>query len=193
MTGIIYRHRTVILISLVILAAAAVTEFAIGRLLWGPDGHFGWWESDIWSNENSQRVADPYSFSHIGHGMIMFGVLWLIARKSPIKWRFIAALILECAWEVAENSSFIINRYRAATISIGYEGDSVLNSFCDAVFMILGFVLASRFPVRATIALIVVMEVACLILVRDNLTLNIIMLLYPIESIKVWQSALHSG
>lgn len=193
MKGFFQRHRTVILLTIATLVTVAAAEIAMGRLLLGPDGRFGWWESDIWSSACSQRVADAYSFSHLEHGMMMFGFLWLIARRVPVQWRFLAALLVECAWEVAENSSFIIDRYRAATISVGYQGDSVLNSFCDALFMMLGFFIASRIPVRATVALVVFFEVACLVLVRDNLTLNVIMLLHPIESIKVWQSALHAG
>ncbi len=170
-----------------------IAEMAMGRLLLGPDGRFGWWEGDIWSNECSQRVADAYSFSHVEHGMIMFGLFWLIARRMPLQWRFFAGLLVECCWEIAENSPFIINRYRAATISIGYEGDSVLNSFFDAVFMSLGFLIAARIPARASVALAVISEVACLLLVRDNLTLNVIMLIHPLDSIKAWQSALHNG
>ncbi len=170
-----------------------IAEMAMGRLIWGPDGKFAWWEGDIWSSECSQRVADPYSFSHMEHGMIMFGFLWLVARRVPIQWRFFAALLVECAWEIAENSPFIINRYRAATISIGYEGDSVLNSFFDAVFMSLGFLLAARIPFRATVAFCMGMEISCLILLRDNLILNVLMLVHPFDSIKAWQSALHTG
>lgn len=192
MTGFFQRHRPVILLSLIILAAVAIAEIAMGRLMLGPDGRFGWWEGDIWSSECSQRVADAYSFSHMAHGMIMFGFLWLIARRVPLQWRLLAALLIECSWEIAENSTFIINRYRAATVSIGYEGDSVMNSLCDAVFMILGFLIAARIPIRATVALVIIFEITCLIAVRDNLTLNIIMLLHPIESIKAWQSALHT-
>ena len=173
------------------MAVVAVTEFCMGRLVFGPDGRFGWWESSIWSSENSQRVADAYTFSHICHGMLTYGALFLVARwfPVPLQWRFVIAVIFECAWEILENSPLIINRYREATISIGYVGDSILNSTCDVLFMSLGFLIAHRVPAWLTVALVAVMEIGCLFWVRDNLTLNIIMLLCPLESIKAWQAA----
>lgn len=132
------------------------------RLLLGPDGHFGWWDGDIWSSENSQRVADAYSFSHIIHGMLFYGFLWLVARRLPVKYRFLIALLIEGGWELLENSPFIINRYREATIALGYVGDSVLNSVCDIGMMALGF-LAARFTrVWAIVATIIVLELGCL-------------------------------
>ena len=191
MRDFLRRYRVVILLSVLALVAVAVSELAMGRLLFGPDGRFGWWESDIWSAECSQRLADAYSLTHAEHGMICFGVLWLFARRVPVQWRFFASLVVECAWEIAENSPFIINRYRAVTISIGYEGDSVINSVSDAVFMALGFLLAARLPVHVTALLAIIIEVGCLFWVRDNLALNVLMLLWPVESVRQWQAALH--
>lgn len=189
--GFVKRHRVVILGGLAILAAVAGIELASGRSPLGPDGRFGWWDGDIWSNENSQRVADAYSFSHIIHGMLFYGLLWLVARRLPVGYRLLIAMALEAGWELLENSPLIINRYREATIALGYVGDSVLNSVCDVVMMALGFLVARLARVGLVVALIVGMELGCLWWVRDNLTLNVIMLVHPVESIKVWQSEGH--
>ena len=172
-------------------AAVALLELASGRSPLGPDGRFGWWDGDVWSSENSQRVADAYSFSHIIHGMLFYGFLWLIARRLPIKFRFLIALLVEAGWELLENSPFIINRYREATIALGYVGDSVLNSVCDIGFMAIGFLIARLTRLWLIVVLIVGMELGCLWWVRDNLTLNVLMLVHPVQSIKVWQSEGH--
>jgi len=163
------------------------TELWMGRSMLGPDARLGLWESDIWSSECSQRLADPYSFSHIAHGMLFYGVLWLVARKLPVRQRFLVAVLLEAGWEILENSPIIINRYRQVTIALGYDGDSVLNSLADVVMMSLGFLLALRLRPWVTLAVLIGMEVGCLLWVRDNLTLNIIMLVHPVEAIKQWQ------
>jgi hypothetical protein len=181
----------VIALVIVMFVAAAVIEYKLGRLALGPDGKFGWWEGDIWSSEQSQRFADPYSLTHVVHGLLIYGILWLIFRKMPMQYRFALAVLIETAWEVLENSPFIIDRYRAITISIGYVGDSILNSLSDIVMMAIGFLMASRLRVWMSVAFLVAIELVLLVWVRDNLTLNIIMLLYPIEAIKVWQSAGH--
>jgi hypothetical protein len=172
-----------------VIALTAVIETGMGRSPLGPDGRFGWWDGDIWSSENSQRVADAYSFSHIAHGIIFYGLLFVAARRTPLPLRFLVALLLEAGWEILENSPIIINRYREATIAQGYVGDSVLNSCCDVLMMAIGYWFARRVSVLASVAAVVVMEVFCLIWVRDNLTLNVIMLIHPIEALKVWQSA----
>ena len=175
----------------VVLAFTATVELWMGRLPLGPDGRFGWWDGNIWGSENSQRLADAYSFSHMIHGMLFFGFLWLVARRIPMRYRFMIALVLEAGWEILENSPIIINRYREATISIGYCGDSVLNSCSDIVMMSLGFLFASRARLWAIVAVILVMEIGCLLWIKDNLTLNIIMLVHPLDAIKAWQSAGH--
>jgi len=173
------------------LLLTAVFEGWLGRSPLGPDGKFGWWDGNIWSSENSQRVADAYSFSHIVHGILFFGLLTLVARSLPLHHRFTLALVLEAGWEVLENSPIIINRYREATIALGYVGDSVLNSCSDIGMMALGFWFASRMRVWASVAAVLAMELFCLFWVRDNLTLNVIMLVHPFEAIKAWQSAGH--
>jgi hypothetical protein len=155
----------------------------------GPDGKFGIWEGTIWSDECSQRIADPYSFSHVAHGVIFYGLLWLVARRAPIRYRFLAAVLIEATWEALENSPIIIDRYRAVTISLGYVGDSVLNSTSDVLMMALGFLIASRLRPWTSVALVLTMELGMLVLCRDNLTLNIVMLVYPLEAIRQWQMA----
>ena len=161
----------------------------MGRSLLGPDGRFGLWEGNIWSSENSQRVADPYSFSHIVHGILFYAAFWLVAGKVPVRFRLLMAQLLEAGWELLENSPFIINRYREATISLGYVGDSVLNSLSDILMMTLGFLFAWRVKPWVSVAAVVAMEIGCALWVRDNLTLNIIMLIHPVDAIKHWQMA----
>jgi len=172
----------------VILVTAGV-ELGMGRSLLGPDGKFGLWEGNIWSNECSQRFVDPYSLSHVAHGMVFYCALWLVARPLPVGQRFLVAVLLEAGWEILENSPFIIDRYRQVTISLGYDGDSVVNSLSDVVMMSLGFLLALRLRPWITVAVLIVMELGCALWIRDNLTLNVIMLVHPVEAIKAWQMA----
>ena len=182
--------RPYTLIIIVVVAACALTaaiELAMGRLVFGPDGKFGWWEGNIWSSEQSQRFADPYSVSHIVHGLLFYALLWLVARRVPVHYRFCMAVLVEAAWEIMENSPPIINRYREVTISLGYVGDSVLNSLSDILMMSIGFLVASRSRVRVSVALLLVCEIGMLLWVRDNLTLNIVMLIHPIDAVKAWQ------
>jgi hypothetical protein len=174
-----------------ISAIAAIAERTMGRSWLGPDGRFGLWEGNIWSSEQSQRFADPYSFSHIVHGFLFYALLWWVARRLPVRYRLVAAVALEAAWEILENSPIVINRYRAVTIALGYVGDSVLNSMSDVLMMAIGFVLAWRLQRWTSIAIVVALEVGMVLWVRDNLTLNIIMLVHPIAAIRAWQSAGH--
>lgn len=162
-------------------------EWWMGRSFLGPDGRFGFWEGNIWSAECSQRMADAYAFSHIAHGLIFFAFLWLVARRLPIGTRYLIAVLIEAGWELLENSPIIINRYRDATMALGYSGDSILNSLSDLLMMSLGFLIAWRMPVWFSVALLIVMEVGCALWIRDNLTLNVIMLIHPIDAIREWQ------
>jgi hypothetical protein len=187
--NVIQQYRWIIAGAIAVCVVTATINLGMGRLPFGPDGRVGLWEGDIWSSEQSQRIADPYTFSHTIHGMLFYAFLWLVARKLPVRQRFLAALLLEASWEVLENSPLIINRYREVTISLGYVGDSVLNSVSDICFAGLGFLFAWRARLWVTIAVILTMEVGTAIWVRDNLTLNVIMLVHPIEAIKTWQSA----
>ncbi len=173
-----------------VLAAVALTvgvELSMGRSFLGPDGQFAWWEGDIWSHAQSQRFADPYAVSHVVHGFLFYGLLWWGGRRVPIRYRFLMAVLLEAAWEMLENSPIIINRYREATIALGYVGDSILNSLSDIVMMSLGFLLAARNRVWVSVMIVLVCEIGMLFWVRDNLTLNIIMLIHPFAAIKAWQ------
>ena len=183
------RNKWIIGIFVAILVLTAGVELWMGRSPLGPDGKFGWWDGDIWSSENSQRLADPYSFSHIVHGILFYAALCLLARKLPVRQRLLIALVFEAGWEMLENSPFIINRYREATISLGYVGDSVLNSLSDILMMTIGFLFAFRVPWRVSVAAVIIMEIGCALWVRDNLTLNIIMLIHPFDAIKHWQMA----
>jgi len=176
---------------LAVLVATAAVEAWMGRLPLGPDGRFGWLETDIWSSGQSQRVLDPYSFSHVVHGLLFYGLFWLVARKQSMRTRFFLAVLLESGWEVLENSPIIIDRYRAVTISLGYVGDSILNSVSDIVMCAIGFLLAARLRVAMSVALVVAVELVMVALIRDNLTLNVLMLVYPIEAIRVWQMQGH--
>ena len=170
-----------------IAGGAAIIGWLSGRTLFGPDGRFGIWAGDIWGPACSQRFADPYSFSHIGHGIVFYFLLWLFARRLPVRIRFLIATAVEAGWELLENSPIIMSRYREATIAIGYAGDSLLNSTSDILMMALGFFLAWRLPAWASVLLLVVMEIGCALWVRDNLALNVLMLLSPIQAIKSWQ------
>ena len=183
------QYAWIIAAGLAVLVIAAAVELWMGRLPFGPDGKFGFWEGNIWSSEQSQRFVDPYTFSHFIHGILFYALLWLVARTVPVRYRLVCALVLEGAWEILENSPIVINRYRAVTISLGYVGDSVVNSMSDIVFAGLGFLFAWRARLWMAIVVVVALEVGTAFWVRDNLTLNIIMLVHPIDAIKAWQMA----
>jgi hypothetical protein len=185
------KLRPLLVAIFAVVVVTAAVEFYMGRLPFGPDGRFGWLETDIWSSAQSQRVADPYSFSHIVHGFLFYGLLWLTARRWPVSTRLLAAVVLEGGWEILENSPLIIDRYRAVTIAQGYVGDSILNSISDIAMCAGGFLLAANLRVAMSVALVVATEILMVVLIRDNLTLNIVMLVAPIEGIRVWQMAGH--
>ncbi len=170
-----------------IMAGAAATLAWMGQAPISKSGHVKLWHGVVASAENSQHISDWYTFSHVIHGFAFYAVLWLFGRRWPIGLRLTLAVLLEASWEVFENTDFVINRYREATISLDYYGDSVVNSVSDMLAMVLGFGLASRLPFRAVIALILLLEIGVGWFIRDNLTLNIVMLLYPLESVRRWQ------
>ena len=150
-------------------------------------GYVKLWHGIVFSSENSQHISDWYTPSHVIHGFGFYGLLWLIGRRWPLGLRLVLAMVIESGWEIFENTDLVINRYREVTISLDYYGDSVLNSICDILAMVVGFVIASRLPVSGTIAATIGLELLVLFFIRDNLTLNIIMLIYPLDSIKGWQ------
>ena len=172
-----------------IIGLAAIAELAMGRKIWGISGEPGVWSGDVNSSHNSQYMTDPYSFSHITHGILFYAVTWLFARKLPVRVRALIALGVEAAWEIVENTDVIIQRYRAATISLHYYGDSVMNSMCDILSCMVGFGLAYLLPARVSIVAVVVLEVTLALWIRDGLFLNIVMLIHPIPAIRAWQSA----
>ena len=184
------RRVPLVFITLSVVAAAAVTELAMGRVPWCTCGSVKLWHGVVQSAENSQHISDWYTFSHVIHGILFYAVLALTARTIPWQHRFITAVILESTWEVFENTPFVINRYRAATISLDYYGDSVVNSMCDIGAMMVGFWLAGRVPWWISLVLVVVMELGVGYAIRDNLTLNILMLVHPSAAIRRWQTAI---
>lgn len=176
------------LFALLILAAAAAIELAMGRHPICTCGTIELWVGTRDSPKTSQMLADWYSLSHVVHGLLFYAALWLIARRWPVDWRFLTAILIEAAWELTENTPLVIDRYRATTAALGYSGDSVLNSMSDIVMMAAGFLLAQKLPTWASIALLVALEIIPLFVIRDNLTLNIWALLVPNQAIQAWQA-----
>ena len=172
------------------MAVLGITVFCLrseGRRWWCRFGDLLPWSSGIHTAHTSQHFLDPYSFTHVLHGMLFYAFFRLVAGRLRWEVRLVLAVALECFWEVVENSGPVIDRYRRGTIALGYEGDSVLNSLGDIASCLLGFLVARRLPVRYSIALFLLVELSLLIVYRDNLLLNLIMLKYPFEAIRSWQ------
>jgi hypothetical protein len=187
-------HRKALVLSVLIAAYAAFILFAMGRPPICACGTVKLWHGVVQSAENSQHLADWYTFSHTIHGLIFYFGAWLLWRRwrvfdgAPARWALPIAVALEASWELLENSPMIIDRYRAVTASFGYSGDSIVNSMADIGWMVLGFWIASRLPWKASLALALGFELLTLAIIRDNLTLNVLMLVSPVEAIRVWQA-----
>lgn len=174
--------------ALLLLAATAALLFLMGRPPICTCGKVTLWIAQANGPRTSQMLSDWYSLSHVVHGFLFFAVLWLLFRNWPLERRFLAALAIEAAWEIVENTPFVINRYREETAALGYTGDSVINSLSDIAMMALGFWFARKLPLWWSVAIVLVLELVPLFVIRDNLTLNVWMLLAPNGAIKAWQS-----
>ena len=179
--------RTYVFAAIVLIIVFAAILLVMGQVPICKCGYVKIWHGVTFSSENSQHLSDWYSFSHIIHGFGFYLLLLYFGRRLPIGLRLVLALLLETSWEIFENTDFIINRYREVTISLDYYGDSVINSVFDVLFMVLGFWASFRFPVWSIILTAIFLEIFVAYFIRDNLTLNIIMLIYPVDAIKIWQ------
>ena len=171
----------------VVLLLMVVSLRAQGRLFFCACGYFEIWTSDTCSSNNSQHLLDPYSFTHILHGFLFFYLVALLFKRLARSWQLVLAIALEAAWEVFENSSFVIDRYRTATAALGYQGDTVVNSVGDLLCAVIGFVIARQLGVRRSLILFVLVELILLFWIHDSLLLQILMLVRPVEAIKSWQ------
>ena len=182
------RQKRAAVAAIILLIATAAILLAMGRPPICTCETIDLWVAQANSSKTSQMLSDWYSASHIVHGFLFYSALWLVLRKWPVERRFLIALMIEAGWELLENTPMIINRYREATAALGYTGDSVLNSISDIAMMGIGFLLARRLPVWAAVLIVIILELVPLFIIRDNLTLNVWMLLAPNDALKAWQA-----
>ncbi len=181
------NNRTAVIVYCLIVSAAITMLYFQGRVWWCQAGDTVPWSWNIWSTHNSQHVVDPYSFTHVLHGVLEFWLIGLVFRRMPLAWRLALAIFIESFWEVAENSAAVIERYRSATISLDYFGDSIINSIADILCCSTGFVIAYNLRFWKSLIMFLTTEAILIFWIRDSLLINILMLLYPIEAIKHWQ------
>jgi hypothetical protein len=181
-------HRTA-LIALAMIAAMAAALLAMGRVPICTCGTIKLWHGVAQSAENSQHIADWYTLSHVLHGFLFYLLAWLLLPRASVAARLLVAVLVESSWEVLENTPTVIERYRAATISLQYYGDSIVNSISDVMAMTLGFLLAARLSVWAIVPAAFALEALMFYAIRDNLALNILMLIYPLDIVRAWQAA----
>ena len=175
----------------VVLAGTALLLRTQGRLWWRPCDHVCLWSGDSWSSDNSQQLFGSFTFTHVLHGFLFCGLLALVLPRLSALWQLSMAVAVEALWEIAENSEFIIRRYREWTVAHGYHGDTIVNSFGDILACGFGCVLARELGFRRALAVFMLTEVTLAFWIRDSLLLNILMLIYPIDAIKHWQEAGH--
>ena len=182
------KYRFQFLTTGIIVLTSLVALDLMGRVWWCQAGDYVPWSWAVMSRHNSQHLIDPYSFTHLLHGILEFWLIGLVFQKVPVAWRFVMAIFIESSWEVIENTNYVINRYREATISLDYYGDSILNSLADIVCCGIGFGIASKIGRWWSLGVFVVMELILMFWIRDSLLLNILMLLWPLEGVKHWQA-----
>jgi hypothetical protein len=180
--------RTTLIVAGIILAAA-LALYLMGHPLICKCGYVKLWHFNVVSAENSQHLIDWYTPSHLIHGFLFYGALWLLSRFVPLSFamRLILAVAIEAAWEVIENTDFVINHYREMTISLDYYGDSVINSVSDILVMVLGYFMAARLPVWLTVTIAIALELFVGAMIRDNLTLNVLSFVWPVDAVLNWQ------
>lgn len=179
--------KKVVILCLAVMSVAALTLWLQGRVWWCRAGDFLPWSWTVNSTHNSQHVIDAYSFTHILHGILEFWLLSLVFPRVPLAWRLLIAVFIEASWELIENTDYVINRYREATISLDYFGDSIINSLSDIAGCAAGFGIAYKLKFWKSLALFVATELILILTIRDSLIINIIMLVYPVDAIKAWQ------
>jgi hypothetical protein len=182
------RHWLVFIVATaLVLLALIVLLRAEGRRFMCACGYFAVWVGDWCSSNTSQQLLDPYSLTHVLHGFLFFWLIALLFKRMPRVWQFLLALLLESAWEVFENTSFVINKYRTETAALGYQGDTIVNSLGDLACALIGFVIARRLGVRRSLIVFVLIEVILSVWIHDSLLLQILMLVRPVEAVKLWQ------